>query len=227
MGVGETWGRGRGLEYERLGWGSPGLPCPLWTWADPGSVPLLFGAKIFTRTPFSWRPLAGPLSLHLLRSSCTHGKLSCSMGDCDKAGGGFGPWGPWGLCSRSCGGLGTRTRSRQCVRPAPAPGGQSCHGPRQDLEYCPSPDCPGEGRAKEGQSPAGPSHFSWPFVPSCLWPSLRPALGLSSSHRLVLCFFSAQAHSPKFLVLLPNAPKCPCVGGWGSEDPDLGTQGPR
>ncbi|XP_008583107.1 PREDICTED: SCO-spondin, partial [Galeopterus variegatus] len=79
--------------------------------------------------------------------SCAHGKLSCSMEDCSKARSGFGPWGPWSACSRSCGGLGTRTRSRQCVHPTPAPTGQGCHGPHQDLEYCPSPDCPGAERS--------------------------------------------------------------------------------
>ncbi|KAM7121113.1 LOW QUALITY PROTEIN: SCO-spondin-like [Molossus nigricans] len=47
-----------------------------------------------------------------VQSSCAHGELACSMSDCSKAGGGFGPWDPWGPCSCSCGGLGTRTRSR-------------------------------------------------------------------------------------------------------------------
>ncbi|EHA98275.1 SCO-spondin [Heterocephalus glaber] len=32
---------------------------------------------------------------------------------------------------------------RQCVRPTLAPGGQGCLGPQQDLEDCPSLDCPG------------------------------------------------------------------------------------
>ncbi|XP_005404818.1 PREDICTED: SCO-spondin [Chinchilla lanigera] len=75
--------------------------------------------------------------------SCVHGKLSCSPDNCSQAEGGFGPWGPWGPCSRSCGQLGTRSRSRQCMRPTPASGGQGCLGPRQDLEDCHSPDCPG------------------------------------------------------------------------------------
>lgn len=67
------------------------------------------------------------------------------MADCSKASDHFGPWGPWGPCSRSCGGLGTQTRSRQCAQPSPAPGSQGCGGPLQDLKYCPSPDCPGAG----------------------------------------------------------------------------------
>ncbi|XP_017177065.1 SCO-spondin isoform X4 [Mus musculus] len=75
--------------------------------------------------------------------SCVHGKLSCSMVECSRVHGSFGPWGMWSLCSRSCGGLGTRTRTRQCVLPTLAPGGLSCRGPLQDLEYCFSPECPG------------------------------------------------------------------------------------
>lgn len=134
---------------------------------------------------------AGPSSSHTLSSSCAHGKLSCSVGDCSKAAGGFGPWGPWGSCSRSCGGLGTRTRSRQCVHPTPAPSGQGCRGPRWDLEYCLSPECPGEGRG------AGWEASGWPFVPSCLSIPV-PTLGLAQ------CFSSVQTHSTKFLELLPN-----------------------
>ncbi|XP_004594559.2 SCO-spondin [Ochotona princeps] len=75
--------------------------------------------------------------------SCTHGKLACSVEDCPAASGGFGPWNPWGPCSRSCGGLGTRSRSRQCVHPLLATVGQGCLGRHQDLEYCLSPACPG------------------------------------------------------------------------------------
>lgn len=71
------------------------------------------------------------------------------MEECSRVHGNFGPWGTWSLCSRSCGGLGTRTRTRQCVHPTLVPGGLSCRGPLQDLEYCFSPECPGKGHRKE------------------------------------------------------------------------------
>lgn len=71
------------------------------------------------------------------------------MEECSRVHGNFGPWGMWSLCSRSCGGLGTRTRARQCVLPTLVPGGLSCGGPLQDLEYCFSPECPGKGARKE------------------------------------------------------------------------------
>ncbi|GAB1290783.1 SCO-spondin [Apodemus speciosus] len=82
--------------------------------------------------------------------SCVHGKLSCTMEECSRVHGNFGPWGMWSLCSRSCGGLGTRTRARQCVLPTLVPGGLSCGGPLQDLEYCFSPECPGDCRVHSG-----------------------------------------------------------------------------
>uniref|UniRef100_H0VSR4 SCO-spondin n=1 Tax=Cavia porcellus TaxID=10141 RepID=H0VSR4_CAVPO len=89
--------------------------------------------------------------------SCVHGKLSCSPNNCSQVEGGFSAWdswGPWGPCSHSCGQLGTRTRIRQCMHPTPAPGWQDCLGPRQDLEDCYNPDCPG--KASSNPNPASP-----------------------------------------------------------------------
>ncbi|XP_004430689.1 PREDICTED: SCO-spondin [Ceratotherium simum simum] len=113
--------------------------------ADPGARPPILGEGGQPLGPGDELGSGQTLRVGCSNCSCVHGKLSCSVEDCSKAGGGFGPWGPWDLCSRSCGGLGTRTRSRQCARPTPTPGGQGCLGPRQDLEYCLSPDCPGAG----------------------------------------------------------------------------------
>ncbi|KAF5918971.1 hypothetical protein HPG69_016344 [Diceros bicornis minor] len=113
--------------------------------ADPGARPPILGEGGQPLGPGDELGSGQTLRVGCSNCSCAHGKLSCSVEDCSKAGGGFGPWGPWDLCSRSCGGLGTRTRSRQCARPTPTPGGQGCLGPRQDLEYCLSPDCPGAG----------------------------------------------------------------------------------
>ncbi|OWK06839.1 SSPO [Cervus elaphus hippelaphus] len=126
-------------------------PCVLTAWrlqqlkaagADPGAHLSLLGEDGQPLGPGDELGSGQSLRTGCHNCSCAHGKLSCSVGDCSKAAGGFGPWGPWGSCSRSCGGLGTRTRSRQCVHPMPAPSGQGCRGPRWDLEYCLSPECP-------------------------------------------------------------------------------------
>uniref|UniRef100_A0A8D0TL61 SCO-spondin n=1 Tax=Sus scrofa TaxID=9823 RepID=A0A8D0TL61_PIG len=184
--------------------------------ADPGAPPPILGEGGEPLGPGDELGSGQTLRIGCSNCSCTHGKLSCSMGDCDKAGGGFGPWGPWGLCSRSCGGLGTRTRSRQCVRPAPAPGGQSCHGPRQDLEYCPSPDCPGEGRTL---SPPGDWGLWSPWSPcssTCTDPA-HPAWRSRSRLCLANCTGGVTSQwRPCNLPFCTELPLCPgpaCVAG--------------
>ncbi|RXN17958.1 SCO-spondin [Labeo rohita] len=73
--------------------------------------------------------------------SCEHGLWNCSLVPCPRDGG-LSPWGPWGPCSLSCGGLGQKSRSRSCNQPSPAHGGRDCDGPLLDTAYCQTPDCP-------------------------------------------------------------------------------------
>ncbi|KAG6920998.1 SCO-spondin, partial [Chelydra serpentina] len=73
--------------------------------------------------------------------TCHNGQLNCSFTRCPLDGG-FAPWSPWAPCSVSCGGLGHRTRARGCTSPPPANGGKDCVGPRTDIKYCQTPDCP-------------------------------------------------------------------------------------
>ncbi|KAI7792293.1 SCO-spondin [Triplophysa rosa] len=73
--------------------------------------------------------------------SCEHGLWNCSLVPCPRDGG-LSPWGPWGPCSLSCGGLGQKSRSRRCDQPTPAHGGRDCDGPLLDTAYCQTPDCP-------------------------------------------------------------------------------------
>merc|ERR1712226_217434 len=58
--------------------------------------------------------------------------------------GSWGQWGDWGQCSESCG-QGSRSRSRVCDSPPPAPGGQDCVGGDTDTEGCFLQDCPVNG----------------------------------------------------------------------------------
>ncbi|KAM9651443.1 SCO-spondin-like [Trichechus inunguis] len=108
---------------------------------DPGARPLVLGEGGRPLGPGDELGSGQTFHSGCSNCSCAHGKLSCSREDCAAAGG-FGPWSAWSPCSRSCGGLGTRSRSRLCVRPAPSRSGQACLGPRQDREPCPSRDCP-------------------------------------------------------------------------------------
>uniref|UniRef100_A0A4W4HMF9 SCO-spondin n=1 Tax=Electrophorus electricus TaxID=8005 RepID=A0A4W4HMF9_ELEEL len=74
---------------------------------------------------------------------CQHGRWNCSLVPCPRDGG-LSPWGPWGSCSLSCGGLGQKVRNRGCTQPSPAHGGHDCLGPLQETMYCQTPDCPNE-----------------------------------------------------------------------------------
>lgn len=163
--------------------------------------------------PLAWLHLLGHFAPHACAfpSSCVHGTLSCSMEECSRIHGGLGPWGTWSLCSRSCGGLGTRTRTRQCLQPTLVPGELSCHGPRQDLDYCFSPECPGKGSRKElgGQL----SDQAWLSLPLSSPVSAYPcwvsgfSFLLCSSSRLV---WVSNQYLPE---ILPGALPCMCAAG--------------
>ncbi|XP_024943397.1 A disintegrin and metalloproteinase with thrombospondin motifs 3 [Cephus cinctus] len=55
--------------------------------------------------------------------------------------GGWGPWGEWAKCSRTCG-IGVQFRSRKCNKPTPAYGGIVCKGKLEEFRICVQPDCP-------------------------------------------------------------------------------------
>ncbi|XP_042314717.1 A disintegrin and metalloproteinase with thrombospondin motifs 1 [Sceloporus undulatus] len=58
--------------------------------------------------------------------------------------GGWGLWGPWGECSRSCGG-GVQYSLRECDNPVPRNGGKYCEGKRVQYRSCNIEDCPDNG----------------------------------------------------------------------------------
>lgn len=55
--------------------------------------------------------------------------------------GSWGTWGPWALCSKTCGG-GKQHRERKCDSPAPAHGGTNCTGNTMQLDDCNTILCP-------------------------------------------------------------------------------------
>ncbi|XP_065711809.1 A disintegrin and metalloproteinase with thrombospondin motifs 8 [Patagioenas fasciata] len=60
--------------------------------------------------------------------------------------GGWGPWSPWGSCSRSCGG-GVQFSFRHCDSPKPQHGGRYCEGQRAKYQSCHTDECPPNGKS--------------------------------------------------------------------------------
>lgn len=56
----------------------------------------------------------------------------------------WGPWSPYGECSRSCGG-GVELAKRECNNPAPENGGKYCYGLRVKYRSCSLDPCPDAG----------------------------------------------------------------------------------
>lgn len=55
--------------------------------------------------------------------------------------GGWGLWGPWGDCSRTCSG-GVQYSFRSCDNPVPKNGGKYCEGKRIQYRSCNTDACP-------------------------------------------------------------------------------------
>ncbi|CAH1118874.1 unnamed protein product [Phaedon cochleariae] len=55
--------------------------------------------------------------------------------------GGWGEWGPWSACSRSCG-SGVSAQTRRCDHPTPTAGGRFCVGERERYRICNAQACP-------------------------------------------------------------------------------------
>ncbi|XP_074833235.1 A disintegrin and metalloproteinase with thrombospondin motifs 8 isoform X2 [Carettochelys insculpta] len=60
--------------------------------------------------------------------------------------GNWGPWSPWGACSRTCGG-GVHFSYRGCNDPAPQHGGKYCEGQRAKYQSCRTEECPPDGKS--------------------------------------------------------------------------------
>uniref|UniRef100_A0A8C3AK86 ADAM metallopeptidase with thrombospondin type 1 motif 20 n=1 Tax=Cyclopterus lumpus TaxID=8103 RepID=A0A8C3AK86_CYCLU len=86
---------------------------------------------------------------------CRHGMCVNKELDLKPVHGEWGPWGPYSVCSRSCGG-GTRSNARDCNKPEPRNGGKFCVGRRMKFRSCNTEPCPrGQKDFREEQC----SHF--------------------------------------------------------------------
>lgn len=111
-------------------------------------------------------------------TSCGDGKL-CMRGTCiekqdipkTKVDGRWGKWGPFGTCSRTCGG-GVQLSKRQCDNPVPVNGGKYCQGVRVKYRSCnltPCIDTDKSYREKQCEAYNGFSLNTNRLTPSVVW----------------------------------------------------------
>uniref|UniRef100_A0A4W3HDC4 ADAM metallopeptidase with thrombospondin type 1 motif 9 n=1 Tax=Callorhinchus milii TaxID=7868 RepID=A0A4W3HDC4_CALMI len=77
---------------------------------------------------------------------CKHGVcISKDPSEVSAVDGTWGPWSPFGSCSRTCGG-GIKTAVRECNKPEPRNGGKYCVGRRMKFRSCNTEHCPKQRR---------------------------------------------------------------------------------
>ncbi|XP_076472746.1 uncharacterized protein LOC143302101 isoform X13 [Babylonia areolata] len=135
----------------------------------------------------------------------------CTAGSPCPVDGNWGSWGPYGVCSVTCG-EGTKSRTRECDNPAPQHGGNTCYGPGTDSVQCNTAACPIDG-----------NWGSWgPYEPCSV------TCGEGSKSRTRQCDSPAPQNGGNICSgsdlnsVQCNIAACPIDGNWGS----WGTYGP-
>uniref|UniRef100_A0A4W3HCX3 ADAM metallopeptidase with thrombospondin type 1 motif 9 n=1 Tax=Callorhinchus milii TaxID=7868 RepID=A0A4W3HCX3_CALMI len=77
-------------------------------------------------------------------TECEPGKVN-DPSEVSAVDGTWGPWSPFGSCSRTCGG-GIKTAVRECNKPEPRNGGKYCVGRRMKFRSCNTEHCPKQRR---------------------------------------------------------------------------------
>ncbi|XP_078591867.1 SCO-spondin-like [Branchiostoma floridae x Branchiostoma japonicum] len=122
-------------------------------------------------------PSGSSLAVQCNLCVCQDGVFTCTQDLC-KVDGGVSEWSGWSNCSLPCGGLGTRTRTRDCSNPAPENGGLDCTAALTETVYCQTPACPVAGSWSEWSS----------------WGSCSATCGGGSRQRLRTCTNPAPLH---------------------------------
>jgi len=146
-------------------------------WGSYGSCSKTCGGGVQTRSRYCNNP--APSNGGASCPGLGHQNNPCNAQGCP-VNGGWGRWGSYGRCSKSCG-YGTRTRSRSCNNPAPANGGSSCSGSSTESQRCRDREC--QGRTYECR------WLSGSFGKTLTCPSSYVATGACGSGALGDCGF--------------------------------------
>lgn len=140
-------------------------------------------------------------------TSCGASKV-CDRGVCSdrhfynvKVDGRWGRWGPFGSCSRTCGG-GVQLSKRECNSPVPSNGGKYCQGVRVKYRSCNLNRCPDTGHTfrEEQCATMGRTFISNRIDPASVW--LPKYSGVSSDDRCkLICRTNGSGY---FYVLAPK-----------------------
>ncbi|TKS83930.1 disintegrin and metalloproteinase with thrombospondin motifs 15 [Collichthys lucidus] len=132
---------------------------------------------------------------------CDRGVCSDKQAQNVKVDGRWGKWGPFGSCSRTCGG-GVQLSKRECNNPVPSNGGKYCQGVRVKYRSCNLNHCPDTGKTyREMQCEVSGRNFnSNRIAPSVIW--VPKYSGVSTDDR---CKLICRANGTGYFYVL--APK--------------------
>nr|XP_018902877.1 PREDICTED: uncharacterized protein LOC109034278 isoform X1 [Bemisia tabaci] len=131
--------------------------------------------------------------------------------------GGWSVWSSFGACEGSCGGIGKRTRRRQCNNPPPSNGGLDCIG--QDTEFieCELPGCTmSQFKELVHNDPIKLEQYTYLDAIHCKYPSLVERCIKATCHfETILSVLVDEANSYwNALHCIKHGFGCPVFGGW-------------
>uniref|UniRef100_A0A8C4Y584 ADAM metallopeptidase with thrombospondin type 1 motif 8 n=1 Tax=Gopherus evgoodei TaxID=1825980 RepID=A0A8C4Y584_9SAUR len=115
--------------------------------------------------------------------------------------GNWGPWSPWGACSRTCGG-GVHFSYRDCNDPAPQNGGKYCEGQRAKYQSCCTEECPPDGKSFREQQCAKYNSYNFTDLDGNLLEWLPKYSGVSPRDRCKLFCRAKVRHLPLIIIVI-------------------------
>lgn len=125
----------------------------------------------------------------------------------------WGKWGPFGSCSRTCGG-GVQLSKRECNNPIPSNGGKYCQGVRVKYRSCNLNRCPDTGTSRSRLTAMSNDIFSpraFPPLTSCTLPPSLPSLQVRLFGRSSVRAVDTVSTPTELLILWFGCPSIPAL----------------